>query len=189
MSPLVDEDKSTETKISKKRGPYPVRMTNSLLHDPNTLPHVKGGRKPGMSKGISHVHNDSVILPDDHPGAILDDVVRKLLPQDQADDYIKKYPGRSFRFYLYENLAVEYTWRHIAPCIQKKYRSPSNCDWGLTICTETNSTDGFYSKRRFNRNGDVVVSKILDEYNGPLRTRDPKKGGLIYCAVSQCWQL
>jgi hypothetical protein len=48
-----------------------------------------------------------------------------------------------------------------------KGNKTSNCNWGLSICTQTQSSSSVYSSRRFNRNGDVVLSKIFSEYHDP----------------------
>lgn len=109
---------------------------------------------------------------------VLDEVVRLLLPPDRAALYIKRYPGRNFTYYLYE-LPEEYHWRTIGRCIADRYPNASNCDWGSTTCTEVQSRDGRYSARRYNRNADFIVAKILDEYRGPLRTDDPTQADLF----------
>jgi len=109
---------------------------------------------------------------------VLDSVVRILLPHLEAEEYIQKYPGESFKFYVYQ-LPEQYTWRGVSQCIANKFPSnASACDWGSSVCTEVFSNSGLYSKRRFNRNGDVVLAKILDEYEGPLKTLDPREADL-----------
>lgn len=123
------------------------------------------------------------------PQSVLDVVVRKLLPPQQAESYIQQHPGNQFRFYLYDNLIDEYTWQNVSNCIDTHYGQPSNCDWGSSICTEVNTTSGHYSKRRFNRNGDVVVAKLLDEYHGQYRTSDPEQADLFivpYPSAGNC---
>lgn len=140
-----------------------------------------------VPRGKSKFQAVKASLP--NPKSLLDEVVRLLLPEDQARRYIQLHPGNEFKFYLYDDLAEEYTWKNISACIDSKYNFPSNCDWGSSICTETNVTNIFYSKRRFNRNGDVVVAKVLDEYSGPLRTKDPNEADLFivpYPSAGNC---
>jgi hypothetical protein len=127
--------------------------------------------------------------PPDASSSPLDDVVRKLLPNDQAEEYIQRYPGNDFRFYVYDNLADEYTWQNISRCIAQRYKSAYSCDWGSSVCTQPNTTSPGYSKRRFNLNGDVVMAKILDEYDGPLKTTDPNQADLFivpYSSAGNC---
>jgi len=114
--------------------------------------------------------------------------------QEAADAYIRRMPGRRFRFYVYDELPTEYTWQHISKCIEMKYianaAAKDYCDWGSSVCTvvsdddnvnttTTASVSALYTKRRFNRNGDVVTAKIFTEYAGPMRTRDPAKADLF----------
>jgi len=129
---------------------------------------------------------------------VLDRVVRMLFNSDDADAYTRKNPGNRFRFYVYENLHPELTWQNVSKCIFERHRQytsrptnsePSNCDWGGTVCTETSPRSKVYSKRRFNRNGDVVLAKLFSEYEGEMRTRDPLKADLFvvpYPSAGHC---
>lgn len=75
----------------------------------------------------------------------------------------------------------------------------SNCDWGASICSQTQSSSSTYSSRRFNRNGDVVLSKLFTEYRGSSRTYDAKEADVFlvpypstaHCAClsdkAKCW--
>ena len=140
---------------------------------------------PSQGKTTLDQKREAKEPPIPESSSLLDDVVRKLLPEDKAHDYIKRFPGHKFRFYLYDDLPEQYTWQNISKCI----RQQSNCDWGSTICTETETYDGIYSKRRFNRNGDIVVAKILDEYQGPLKTKNPHEADVFivpYPSAGNC---
>lgn len=54
------------------------------------------------------------------------------------------------------------------------------CLWGATVCKPFNHTDkSKYSDRRLNRNSDVVLAQLLDEYNGPMRTRNASEADLF----------
>jgi len=134
---------------------------------------------------------DAVVatIETDESENILDQVIRLLIPSKKdADAYIQKLPGDKFRFYLYE-LPDPYNYQYVSQCLEKKYVNASNCDWGQSVCTEVYTNDIKYSKRRFNRNGDVVVAKVLSDYNGPLRTKDPQKADLFivpYPAAGNC---
>ena len=131
----------------------------------------------------------------------MNQVVRMLLPRERADEYIAKHPSKGFRFFVYDSLPAKYTWSSFAKCMEEKYNVPgwfdhekkgnetSNCDWGSSICTQTRSSSSTYSSRRFNRNGDVVLSKIFTEYTGPMRTLDPKDASVFivpYAATAHC---
>lgn len=110
---------------------------------------------------------------------VLDETVRLLLPHDQADAYIGKFPGKEFRFFVY-SLPAPYTWQAVSSCIENQvWKNVSNCDWGSSVCTEIRSSSPLWSRRRFNRNGDIVIAKLLDEYDGPLRTNDPTQADLF----------
>jgi hypothetical protein len=126
-------------------------------------------------------------LPD-----IMDEVVRLLLPPKRAEEYIRQHPSRNFSFFVYDDLPSELTWQHNSKCLETKLNTLdkknkknessgqiSNCDWGSSICKQVNSSTSAYSKRRFNRNGDVVMAKALLEYYGPLRTYDPTKADVF----------
>jgi hypothetical protein len=137
----------------------------------------------------------------------MDQVVRMLLPSESAQHYILRNPSHDFRFYVYETLPENYTWQYFAKCTEQRYNVPdwhlhmtkelkgdigtqvSNCDWGSSICTQVQSSSSDYSARRFNRNGDVVLSKIFSEYQGPLRTFDPVDADVFivpYAATAHC---
>jgi hypothetical protein len=131
----------------------------------------------------------------------MDQVVRMLMPKERAEEYIRAHPGKDFRFFVYETLPTNSTWNHFAKCLEEKYNVPdwydhvkkgnrtSNCDWGSSLCTQRRSSSSNYSSRRFNRNGDVVLSKIFSEYLGPLRTFRPADAEIFivpYAATAHC---
>ena len=109
---------------------------------------------------------------------VLDDVVRMLLPPEQAERYIAQYPGTNFSYYVYL-LPKRYNVDDVGQCLQDKFPNSSNCDWGSSVCTEMASHDGGYSTRRFNWNAEFVMTKILSDYQGPLRTNDPTQADLF----------
>ena len=127
----------------------------------------------------------------------MDQVVKLLLPTEKAAEYIKQHPSHNFRFYVYDNLPKELSWKHLSRCIENKWNVPkednetsSNCDWGASVCTEEQASPRKrYSTRRFNRNADTVLSKAFLEYEGPLRTRDPNQADAFivpYPASAHC---
>lgn len=165
---------------------------------------LKGGLDPVIwwteSVSSSTIHNEHKSLV-----TAMDEVVRHLLPPDKVAEYIARH--RNFRFYVYETLPQKYTWQYLANCIERRYNVPdwdkfmtkpiarpvqrevSNCDWGSSICTQTVSSSSEYSSRRYNRNGDVVLSKIFTQYRGPLRTYDPTEADAFivpYPATAHC---
>ena len=104
-------------------------------------------------------------------GDNMDQVVRLLLDGPEAEDYIRKNPGRDFRFYVYETLPDEWTYSHVNDCVFSMQHAMGNkstsfktstCDWGLSICTEE-ETGTTYASRRFNRNADAILSRIFSE--------------------------
>ena len=109
---------------------------------------------------------------------VLDDVVRMLLPPEQAELYIAQYPGKNFSYYVY-TLPKGYNVDDVGQCLQDRFPNGSNCDWGSSICTETESHVGGYSTKRFNWNADFVMTQILSDYYGPLRTNDPTQAELF----------
>jgi hypothetical protein len=133
---------------------------------------------------VTSSEGDDIELPD-----IMDEIVRLLLPPKRAEEYIRQHPSSNFSFFVYDDLPSEFTWQENAKCLETKLNIPhwlnassdqiSNCDWGSSICTQVNSSNSPYSKRRFNRNGDVVIAKVLLEYSGPLRTYDPTKADVF----------
>ncbi|GKY91146.1 hypothetical protein MPSEU_000087400 [Mayamaea pseudoterrestris] len=111
-------------------------------------------------------------------GPILDDTVRMLLPPHQAEAYIQQYPGSEFKIYIYDNLTNQYTWEYSADCMNA--RSDGSCDWAESFCgVSLEGGGGEYSKRRFNRNGDVVISKLMAEYFGSSRTFNASEASLF----------
>jgi hypothetical protein len=120
--------------------------------------------------------------------SLLDEVVRLLLPREQAEQYIRRFPGKAFTFYVYD-LPSGYDLEDVNQCLESKYPNASNCDWGSSICIETYSQRGQYSTLRYNRNADFVISKVLAEYQGPLRTNDPSQAELFvvpYPSAAYC---
>jgi len=140
---------------------------------------------------------------------LLDQTVRLLLPPQEAQDYISKYPGSEFKFYVYDNLPENITHRAIQQCIYDNQKSwfkgdqelfiKEYCAFGAQICTPNhtqNPQDSTYVKRRTNINADTVLAQIFSEYHGPLRTHDPEEaslfivpyatGGHCECAQFRC---
>ncbi|GAX17776.1 hypothetical protein FisN_24Hh157 [Fistulifera solaris] len=142
-------------------------------------------------------------------------VVRLLLPEERVESYLQEFP-KEFRFYVYDSLPSNWTWQYFSTCIEQRYNVPdwfhhvqnapsdpgnrtSNCDWGASICSQTQSSSSSYSSRRFNRNGDVVLSKIFTEYRGSTRTFDAQEADVFivpypstaHCACvsekAKCW--
>lgn len=126
---------------------------------------------------------------DEHHPSPLDGVVRLLLPPDQANEYNKQHAD--FQFYVYDDLPAMYQWQYIAKCIEGRFlhwshctsktdlSCLSNCDWASSVCTETHATSGLYSRRRFNRNADLLLAQVFQQYRGPLRTLDPNRASLF----------
>lgn len=96
----------------------------------------------------------------------------------------------NFRFYVYDDLPREYTYQGITECIAELYpRNTSNCDFATTLCTQSYSHMARYSKRRFNRNADLVMAKIFSQYRGPLRTYNAHEADLFivpYPSTGHC---
>ena len=123
---------------------------------------------------------------------ILDQTVRLLLPPQDAEDYISKYPGSEFKFYVYDSLPENITHQAIQQCIYDNQKSwfkgdqelfiKEYCAFGAQICTPKhtkNPQDSTYVKRRSNINADTVLAQIFSEYQGPLRTHDPEEASLF----------
>ena len=150
----------------------------------------------------SNIEDRHVEANIDNLPTAMDQAVRILYGpnQDAAEEYISQHRSSDFRFYVYDNLREDRTWQYLSKCIEEKMNKPgakwnkysnktSNCDWGSSICTETTRSSGPYSTRRFNRNGDVVLSKIFSEYEGILRTRNPDEADLFivpYASTAHC---
>jgi hypothetical protein len=132
---------------------------------------------------------DAPVMQDRELPDIMDDIVRLLLPPQRAEKYIRHHPSRSFSFFVYDDIPSEFTWQENSNCLATTLNIPnwrnltgnqiSNCDWGSSICTQVNASDSPYSKRRFNRNGDVIIAKALLEYSGSLRTYDATKADVF----------
>jgi hypothetical protein len=147
---------------------------------PQQIPYVD----MAAMQDVTSSEGDDIELPD-----IMDEIVRLLLPPKRAEEYIRQHPSRNFSFFVYDDLPSEFTWQENAKCLETKLNIPhwkngpsdqiSNCDWGSSICTQVNSSNSPYSKRRFNRNGDVVIAKVFLEYSGPLRTYDATKADVF----------
>ena len=137
----------------------------------------------------------------------MDDAVRILYGPNnanKAEDYIRRisaaHPNGSFRFYVYDSLPEDRTWPYLSRCIERKLNRPgkkgnkygnrtSNCDWGTSLCSETTRSSGYYSSRRFNRNGDVILSRSFSEYKGKLRTYDANEADVFivpYASTADC---
>jgi hypothetical protein len=132
---------------------------------------------------------DAPVIQDRELPDIMDDIVRLLLPPQLAEIYIRHHPSRDFSFFVYDDIPSEFTWHENSKCLAATLNIPnwrngtgsqiSNCDWGSSICTQVNASNSPYSKRRFNRNGDVVIAKALLEYSGSLRTYDATKADVF----------
>ena len=123
---------------------------------------------------------------------------------NKAEGYIRRisaaHPSGSFRFYVYDSLPEDRTWSYLSRCIERKLNRPgkkgnkygnrtSNCDWGTSICSQTTRSSGYYSSRRFNRNGDVILSRLFSEYKGKLRTYDANEADVFivpYASTADC---
>ena len=137
----------------------------------------------------------------------MDDAVRILYGPDnvaKAENYLRQisaaHPSGKFRFYIYDSLPEDRTWSYLSRCIERKLNRPgkkgnkygnltSNCDWGTSICSETTRSSGYYSSRRFNRNGDVILSQLFSEYKGKLRTYDANEAHVFivpYASTADC---
>lgn len=145
----------------------------------------------------------------------MEQVVRILLPEERVESYLQEH-SKHFLFYVYETLPYNSTWKYFSHCIEQRYNVPdwyknvrkvpqnpgnrtSNCDWGASICSQTQSSSSGYSSRRFNRNGDVVLSKLFTEYHGSSRTYDATQADIFivpypstaHCAClsdrAKCW--
>jgi hypothetical protein len=123
----------------------------------------------------------------DPPSHLLDEVVHMFLPTDKARAYISLHPWKDFKFYVYD---LEYTssWTYLHECMEKQFK-PKNisleefqnqyCDWGTSICSPTSQSDNPYSSRRNNKNMDGVMTKLFQEYQGPMRTSDPESASMF----------
>ena len=137
----------------------------------------------------------------------MDEAVRLLYGPDnvaKAEEYLRRisaaHPNGSFRFYVYDSLPKDRTWSYLSRCIERKLNRPgkkgnkygnqtSNCDWGTSICSETTRSSGYYSSRRFNRNGDVILSRLFSEYKGGMRTYDTNEADVFivpYASTADC---
>jgi hypothetical protein len=121
-------------------------------------------------------------------GPLLDETVRLLFRHNAtaANEYIHNHPGSDLKIYIYDNdlLPEEFQWQYSADCMNPNPTNNtvnSNCDWGETLCGVVSNGGGgvSYVKRRFNRNGDVVLSKLFAQYHGPSRTYDPDQATLL----------
>jgi len=143
---------------------------------------------------------------DDELAKAMDAVIQTLfVNQSRSHAYIAKYPSSEFFFYVYE-LPETSSWQIFSKCIENRYNVPewkqymtkkiksdgnqtSNCDWGASICSQVRSSSSEYSSRRFNRNGDVVLSKLFTEYTGKRRTYDPLEASAFivpYASTAHC---
>jgi hypothetical protein len=159
---------------------YAISSNASIIKDVPyvDIPYV------GMAAMQDVTSTGDMELPD-----IMDETVRLLLPPKRAEEYIRQHPSHNFSFFVYDDLPSELRWQHNSKCLETKLNIPhwqkgssgqiSNCDWGSSICTQVNSSNSKYSSRRFNRNGDVVMAKLLLEDSCPLRTYDPTKADVF----------
>lgn len=98
-------------------------------------------------------------------------------PKD-AEMYLKTNNFETFRFYVYDNLAPEQRWQYVEACLSATRGPDDKCGW-IDLCGETGTSSSRYGKKRYNRNGDVLLAKTFSQYNGALRTRDPSEASLF----------
>ena len=133
----------------------------------------------------------------------IEETIQLLFPSTkQANAYMADHPTSDFRFFVY-NLTDHPSlhWKSAKECVESKaqlsfpssttrqqYLQDQICGFGATICNPTQQSLDQYSKRRLNRNVDVVLSQLLDEYDGPLRTHNPHEATLfIVTYPSTAW--
>lgn len=158
-----------------------------------------------------HVPNNSHDKHADRLSRAMDEAVGILYGPNNAnaaEEYIRRmdadaaHPNANgtFQFYVYDSLPEDRSWSSLSRCVERnlnragkkgnKYgNQTSNCDWGSSICSETTRSSGYYSRRRFNRNGDVLLSKLFSEYQGKLRTYDPNEADVFvvpYASTADC---
>jgi hypothetical protein len=133
---------------------------------------------------------DAISLPLRNPFDSMEDVIGMFHEdQKQAQEYISKHPTREFRFYVYNLTDHPYDWKNARDCVENKAHAPENvtrqgyfdnvCGFRASICNPIQQSADKYSSRRLNRNVDVVLSQLFAEYDGPLRTYDPRNATLF----------
>ena len=118
----------------------------------------------------------------DNSRLLMEQTVRLLFQDPQrAEEYLREHPWDNFSFYVYDNLPEAYTWEANAACVEKHRQLPHECDWGESICGQDVPvpTKRNYASSRMNRNADLILAKVLAQYNGTLRTYDPAQATLF----------
>jgi hypothetical protein len=169
----------------------PTHFADAPVVQDTTIQNDTGRELPAFPwvEPESNPFADEPVMQDRELPDIMDDIVRLLLPPQRAEQYIRQNPSRNFSFFVYDDIPSEFTWQENSKCLATTLNIPnwqnrtgsqiSNCDWGSSICTEVSVSNSPYSKRRFNRNGDVVIAKALLEYSGSLRTYDATKADVF----------
>lgn len=153
-----------------------VDSQRSPTHDRSfSFPHALATLPPNASQSESiEVGSSSRTREIATLASAMAEIIRLLIPEPStANEYLAQHEPKTFRFYVYDNLSHEYTWQYSASCMKAKRRLSDTCDWGESVCGEKRLTRSPYSKRRLNRNGDLVLSKAFSSYQGILRTYDP----------------
>jgi hypothetical protein len=159
---------------------------------PEVIYHHEGWHTPASSSSSG----GSSASPGTGKFPLFDQVTRLLTPSDGRFSLDET---SSFQFYVYDNLTTQYTPQKVSECLENYGNRSSNmsktdfysvhCDWSSSICSPQNHTQGsHYSDRRLNRNADAVLARLFLNYQGPLRTFNPRRASIFivpYPASSQ----
>ena len=171
---------------------YNSTKLSTLLNEPVVLPgyfnatNLSEATASTAKPSTSTLRNSS--KDDTSPFDMLEEVIRNFHPNEQdAQEYLSKFPLQDFRIYVYD-LKRGSSWEEVFKCVEKAYK-PKNmgleefrntyCDWGATVCNPKQQSVDQYNARRMNRNSDGVLTKLFQDYEGPLRTTESSQATIF----------
>lgn len=172
------------TTFSTRNVPHPFELARA--HGRNVLFSFK--QQHQLTAAAGYVLRSAE--PTDSLERAMNEVVRILL-KDSSEVYIQEHA--KFSFYIYE-LPVPFSWEYVVDdCLERMRTARDTCDWGMSICSYSNTPTTTFSKKRLNFNADVALAKLLTEYNGKLRTYNPQTADVLivpypFAALRSCAQ-